>query len=74
MTANILGSVSLGIKAGYYDALQVVYLATLAFTGIGLLAVVFIKDIDSYLTDHISKTIHKPIVSFSKAGNRKEAV
>jgi hypothetical protein len=65
MNGEVLGALTLATKQAYAHAFKIVYLATLAFTVIGLLASFFITDVNDFLTDYVNKTIHKPTM-----GNR----
>jgi hypothetical protein len=58
---TILGALALSTKQAYAHAFKLVYLTTLAFTGIGLIAAFFIEDVDEYLTSYVNKTIRKPM-------------
>lgn len=60
MNDQILDALALATKHAYAHTFKIVYLATLAFTGIGLIAAFFIKDVDKYLTNYVNKTIHRP--------------
>jgi hypothetical protein len=60
INGSVLAALGLATKHAYAQAFKVVYLATLAFTGIGLIAAFFIVDVDHYLTNYVNKTIHKP--------------
>lgn len=66
MNDEILAAMALATQHAYAHAFQIVYLATLAFTGIGLIASFFITDVKEFLTDYVNKTIHKPNIG-SKA-------
>lgn len=58
---TILEALALATKQAYAHAFKLVYLATIGFTGIGLIAAFYIKDVDEYLTGYVNKTIHKPM-------------
>lgn len=60
MNESVFEALELATKLAYTHAFKVVYLATVAFTGIGLIAAFFIVDVDHYLTSYVNKTIHKP--------------
>lgn len=60
MSNGVLDALTLATKHAQADAFKVVYLVTLAFTGIGLVAAFFITDVSAYLTNYVNKTIHKP--------------
>lgn len=68
MNESILEAFAVGTKHAYAHAFEIVYLATLSFTGVGLFAAFFIKDVNDYLTDYVNKTIHKP-----KLGKKSQA-
>ncbi|OQV00212.1 hypothetical protein CLAIMM_05740 [Cladophialophora immunda] len=65
MTDGILGALALATKVAYAHAFKVVYLATLSFTGIGLVAAFFITDVDAFLTNYVNKTIRNPKIGSS---------
>ncbi|KIW93878.1 uncharacterized protein Z519_05193 [Cladophialophora bantiana CBS 173.52] len=65
MTDGVLDAVALATKLAYAHAFKIVYLATLAFTGIGLVSAFFITDVDAFLTNYVNKTIRKPKVGSS---------
>jgi hypothetical protein len=60
MNDVVLEALRLATKHAYAHAFKIVYLATLAFTGVGLIAAFYITDVDDYLTNYVNKTIHKP--------------
>jgi uncharacterized membrane protein len=66
MTDDILDALGLATKMAYGQAFKIVYLATLSFTGIGLVAAFFITDVDAFLTNYVNKTIHKPKLGSSE--------
>jgi hypothetical protein len=57
---RVLDALSLANKSAYSRAFKIVYLATLAFTGVGMIAAFFIVDIDDLLTGYVNKTVHRP--------------
>ena len=67
MSNGVLAALALATEHAQAHAFKVVYLATLAFTGIGLIAAFFITDVSAYLTNYVNKTIHKPKVGDSTA-------
>ena len=67
MSSGVLEALALATKVAQAHAFKVVYLATLAFTGIGLIAAFFIIDVSAYLTNYVNKTIHKPKIGSSTA-------
>jgi Fungal trichothecene efflux pump (TRI12) len=67
MSNGVLDALVLATKHAQAHAFKVVYLATLAFTGIGLIAAFFITDVNAYLTNYVNKTIHKPKMGNSTA-------
>lgn len=46
-----------GVKTAYSESFKMVYFVTIAFSGIALVAAVFTSDIDSLLTDYVSRRI-----------------
>lgn len=63
MNEMVLEALGLATKHAYTHAFKIVYFATLAFTGIGLVAAFYITDVDDYLTNYVNKTIHKPKIA-----------
>ena len=64
---KILGAFAEATKHAYTHAFKVVYLSSLAFAGIAIVASQFVTDIDKYMTNFVNKTIHKP-----KVGHKQE--
>lgn len=60
MNAKVLDALQLATKLAYAHAFKIVYLSTLGFTGVGVVAAFFIIDVKDYLTSYVNKTIHKP--------------
>lgn len=60
MNESVMEALGVATKHAYAQAFQTVYLSTLAFTGVGLVAAFFVVDVDHYLTNYVNKTIHKP--------------
>jgi hypothetical protein len=71
VTPSVLAALAEGTKSAYTHAFKIVYLSTLAFAGIAIVASLFVKDIDKYLTDYVNKVIHKP--KFGKAAEADRA-
>lgn len=69
MSNGVLDALALAKKHAQAHAFKVVYLATLAFTGIGLVAAFFITDVSAYLTNYVNKTIRKPKLGNSTAAD-----
>lgn len=59
---KILEALGVATKHAHANSFKIVYLATLAFTGIGLIASFWIVDVDAFLTNYVNKTIHKPAI------------
>ncbi|CAK7212639.1 hypothetical protein SBRCBS47491_001535 [Sporothrix bragantina] len=57
MTSDILTAVSEGSLAGYHDTFKVVFLATLAFGALSIIAAFFIQEIGHLLNNFINKTL-----------------
>ncbi|KAJ9641294.1 hypothetical protein H2204_002972 [Knufia peltigerae] len=57
---GVLDALTLATKHAYTHAFKIVYLSSLGFTGIGLIAAFFVKDVNDYLTNYVNKTLHKP--------------
>jgi len=62
MNDNILTAFSIATKDAYSHAFKIVYLSSLAFAGIAIVAAFFVVDVDKYLTNYVNKTIHRPHV------------
>ncbi len=62
MNDNILGAYALATKVAYTHAFRIVYLSTLGFFALGMIASFFVVDITELLTGFVNKTIHKPSV------------
>lgn len=60
MNDKVLSAFVLATKHAYAHAFKIVYLTTLAFTGVGTIAAFFITDVKEHLTNYVNKTIHKP--------------
>lgn len=58
--ATILGAFAEAVKLAYTHAFKVVYLSSLAFAGIAIVASFFVRDVDKFMTDYVNKVIHKP--------------
>lgn len=67
INAKILSAFAEATKDAYAHAFKVVYLSSIAFAGIAIVASLFVTDIDKYMTNFVNKTIHKP-----KVGNKQE--
>jgi hypothetical protein len=65
---RVLDALSLATKNAYAHTFKIVYLATLAFTGIGMVAAFFVVDIDDLLTGYVNKTVQKPNSGKGKKG------
>lgn len=62
MNADILGALDSATKVAYSNAFKIVYLSSLAFAGLAIIAAFFVVDVDHYMTNYVNKTIHKPKV------------
>lgn len=62
INSNIIAAYAEAIKDAYTHAFKIVYLSSLAFAGIAIVASLFITDIDKYMTNFVNKTLHKPAV------------
>jgi hypothetical protein len=60
ITPSILAAFELATKHAYSHAFKIVYLSSLAFAGIAIVAALFVIDVDKYMTNFVNKTIHKP--------------
>ncbi|KEF61664.1 uncharacterized protein A1O9_03232 [Exophiala aquamarina CBS 119918] len=63
MTEVVVEALGLATKHAYAHSFKVVYLATIAFTGLGLIASFWIVDVSSFLTNYVNKTIHRPKIT-----------
>ncbi|KAJ9608501.1 hypothetical protein H2200_007489 [Cladophialophora chaetospira] len=68
MNGDILGAYVVATKVAYGHAFRVVYLSTLGFFALGMIASFFVVDITELLTGFVNKTIHKPSVLQKKEG------
>lgn len=66
MNENILGAFEIATKVAYGRAFRIVYLSTLGFFAMGMVASFFVRDISELLTGFVNKTIHKPAVMQKK--------
>lgn len=62
ITPTIMAAFAEATKAAFTHAFKVVYLSSLAFAGIAIVASLFVTDVDKYMTDYVNKVIHKPKV------------
>jgi hypothetical protein len=53
----IEAAIANGVKTAYADSFKIVYLVTIAFSGIAFIAALFTSDIDSLLNDYVSRRI-----------------
>jgi hypothetical protein len=60
ITDQVKTAYGVATKAAYADAFHVVYLSSLGFFALGLIAAFFIVDVTELLTGFVNKTIHKP--------------
>ena len=60
MTDSILGAYDIATKLAYGHAFRIVYLSSLGFFAMGMIASCFVVDIKEYLTSFVNKTIQKP--------------
>lgn len=66
ITPSILAAFGLAVKHAYAHAFRVVYLSSLAFAAIAIVASLLVKDVDKYMTNFVNKTIHKPQIHAEK--------
>ena len=59
MDDKVLSAFILASKHAFAHAFKIVYLTTLAFTGVGIIVAFFITDEKEHLTDYVNKNIHK---------------
>jgi hypothetical protein len=60
VTPKVLAALADATRLAYIHAFKIVYLSTLAFTAVSIVACFFVTDISKYLTNYVNKTIHKP--------------
>ena len=59
ITANIVGVATIAYKEGSTSAYRTVFLASLAFTGVGVLLSLFAPSIDDKMTDKVAVKLHQ---------------
>ncbi|KAI9729356.1 MAG: hypothetical protein M1834_006879 [Cirrosporium novae-zelandiae] len=57
ITSQIISAVDLAVKTAYAQAFRTVYLASIAFGGLALVAALFSKDIAHLMTDHVARKL-----------------
>jgi hypothetical protein len=67
ITPTILEALAEAVKHAYSHAFEIVYLSSLAFAGIAIVASLFVVDVDKYMTDFVNKTVHRPQFHHEKA-------
>jgi Fungal trichothecene efflux pump (TRI12) len=67
ITTNIMAAVADSAKTANAGSYQLVYLSSLAFGGVSIIAAFFAKPVDMYLTSFVNKTIGGPTTKESKA-------
>ncbi|CAK7202067.1 hypothetical protein SEUCBS139899_004787 [Sporothrix eucalyptigena] len=60
MNSTIAQAVTDGNLLGYHQAFKLVFLSTIAFGGIAIIASFFVQDVSMYLNNFVNKTIHRP--------------
>ncbi|CAK7225108.1 hypothetical protein SCUCBS95973_005747 [Sporothrix curviconia] len=60
MTDTIATVVTDGNLMGYHQAFQLIFLSSIAFGGVAIIASFFVQDISKFLTSFVNKTIHRP--------------
>jgi len=58
INANIKEAVGDAVKTAYSSSFSTVYLVSIAFGGAAILASIFTKDIDQYMTNYVSRRIN----------------
>lgn len=59
ITAKIIGAGAQAYKVAYSEAFKTVFLATIAFTGLGIILAVFVPNVEKLMTDKVGVTLHK---------------
>lgn len=67
INASILAAFGLATKHAYSHAFKIVYLSSLSFAGIAIVAALFVVDVDKYMTNFVNKTIHTPHLHAEKS-------
>ena len=57
MTPTVLGVFTTAVKDSYSASFRTVYLSSLAFSGIALIAAFFTTDVDAYMTSFLNKRV-----------------
>lgn len=60
---TIEGAVTNGLKTAYASSFSTVYLASIGFGGIAIIASLFTKDIDKHLTNYVSRRINGTVAT-----------
>ncbi|EON69199.1 hypothetical protein W97_08558 [Coniosporium apollinis CBS 100218] len=68
MNNNILAAFGEATKHAHSSSFKVVYLSSLAFGGVAIIASLFVQDVSKFMTDFVNKTIHKPHFGNSEKG------
>jgi hypothetical protein len=55
--SNIIAAIGAGTKSAYAASFSTVYLSSLAFGGVALIASFFVTDIEAYMTSFVNKTV-----------------
>ena len=59
MNSTIATAVTDGNLLGYHMAFKLVFLSSIAFGGIAIIASFFVQDVSMYLNNYVNKTIHR---------------
>lgn len=57
---SIMAALTSSTHAAYQSTFTVVYMVSLAFGGVAIIAAFFVKDVGELLTGFVNKTIHNP--------------
>ena len=60
INAKVLAAFADATQDAYAHAFKIVYLSSVAFAAVAIIASLFVTDIDKYMTNFVNKTIHKP--------------
>ncbi|KAL4898370.1 siderophore iron transporter [Aspergillus ambiguus] len=59
-------------KHAYAHAFKIVYLSSLGFSGLAIIAALFVTDVDQYMTDFVNKTVDRSQVSGGQGNTSAE--
>lgn len=68
ITPAIAAAVGDGVKLAYTHSFSTVYLASIAFGGLAIIATLFTSDIDHFLTNYVSRRINGTVATEASVG------